>query len=132
MAGGWREGNFLPRTNNKQQWQGAHHKRAGGQTRWVSCGLMTLTLTKGVPPTDNSGTGDNAVCRGKHVWVHPAVGGPSLASAEYAPFRLDGVVRNWLTGVSGGGNGGCDAMRCGLERERCGYAQILTQVVQRT
>lgn len=86
----------------------------------------------GVPPTENSGTGDNAVRRRKHVWVHPAAGWPSLASAEDAPFRLDGVVRNWLTGVSGGRERGftvrCDvAWKC----ERGGCAQISRQVVQR-
>lgn len=104
-------GQFPPKDQQQATMaKGAHHSRAGGRTRWVSCALMTLTLTKGVPPTDNSGTGDNAVSLAKHVWVHPAAGWPGLASAEDAPFRLDGVVRNWLTGASGGGNGAWHAM----------------------
>ena len=84
-----------------------------------------MTLTKAVPPTENSGTGNN-VCQAEHVWVHPVVGWPSVASAEDAPFRLNNVVRNWLTGVSGVRRG----LRCdgGLDRERGGCAQILPRL----
>lgn len=85
---------------------------------------MTPDSDQSVPPTENSRTGNNAACRGKHVWVHPAAGWPGLASAEDAPFRLDGVVRNWLTGVGGGGNGGNNVMWLGWSVKEAGVRRF--------